>query len=78
MASLKACSEDIKDYEHQRKKLESRRCVLSYHFEVVCSRQIRLSFDAAISKLEKIKSAKKEKEKDRKEAEDELQTARLR
>ncbi|KZP05432.1 BAR-domain-containing protein [Athelia psychrophila] len=62
MASLKGCSEDIKDYEHQRKKLESR----------------RLSYDAAISKLEKLKSAKKVKEKDREEAEDELQTARLR
>jgi hypothetical protein len=38
----------------------------------------RLSYDAAISKLDKVKSNKKEKEKDRKEAEDELQTARLR
>ncbi|KAF7975976.1 hypothetical protein HWV62_8122 [Athelia sp. TMB] len=62
LSSLKGFSEEIKDYEHQRKKLESR----------------RLSYDAAISKLEKVKSAKKEKEKDRKEAEDELQTARLR
>jgi hypothetical protein len=38
----------------------------------------RLSYDAAISKLDKVKSSKKEKERDRKEAEDELQTARLR
>jgi hypothetical protein len=37
-----------------------------------------LSYDAAISKLDKVKSSKKEKEKDRKEAEDELQTAKLR
>lgn len=36
----------------------------------------RLTYDAAISKLDKLKSGKKEK--DRKEAEDELQTARLR
>ncbi|KAG1773382.1 hypothetical protein EV702DRAFT_1130755 [Suillus placidus] len=54
--------QDIKDYEHQRKKLESR----------------RLSYDAAITKLDKIKSSKKEKEKDRREAEDELQRSRLR
>jgi hypothetical protein len=39
---------------------------------------LRLSYDAAISKLDKVKSSKKEKEKDRKDAEDELQTARLR
>lgn len=38
----------------------------------------RLSYDAAISKLEKLKTSKKDKEKERKEAEDELQTARLR
>ncbi|KAG1853156.1 hypothetical protein DFJ58DRAFT_914251 [Suillus subalutaceus] len=54
--------QDIKDYEHQRKKLESR----------------RLSYDAAITKLDKIKSSKKEKEKERREAEDELQRSRLR
>ncbi|KAI5991256.1 hypothetical protein EDD15DRAFT_2369190 [Pisolithus albus] len=53
--------QDIKDYEHQRKKLESRRS----------------SYDAAISKLEKIKNSKKEKEKERREAEDELQRCRL-
>lgn len=38
----------------------------------------RLSYDAAISKLDKLKTSKKDKEKERKEAEDELQTARLR
>lgn len=54
--------QDIKDYEHQRKKLESR----------------RLSYDAAITKSDKIKSSKKEKEKERREAEDELQRSRLR
>jgi SWI/SNF-related matrix-associated actin-dependent regulator of chromatin subfamily D len=36
----------------------------------------RLSYDAAISKVDKMKASKKEK--DRNEAEDELQTARLR
>ncbi|KAI6011207.1 hypothetical protein PISMIDRAFT_688061 [Pisolithus microcarpus 441] len=53
--------QDIKDYEHQRKKLESRRS----------------NYDAAISKLERIKNSKKEKEKERREAEDELQRCRL-
>lgn len=38
----------------------------------------RLSYDAAITKLEKIKSNKKEKEKEKREAEDELQRCRLR
>lgn len=38
----------------------------------------RLSYDAAITKLDKIKNCKKEKEKDRREAEDELQRCRLR
>lgn len=37
----------------------------------------RSSYDAAISKLDKIKSSKKEKEKERREAEDELQKSRL-
>ncbi|KAG8215420.1 hypothetical protein J3R82DRAFT_9028 [Butyriboletus roseoflavus] len=55
-------AQDIRDYEYQRKKLDSR----------------RLSYDAAITKLDKIKSCKKEKEKERREAEDELQRCRLR
>lgn len=38
----------------------------------------RLSYDAAISKLEKVKSSKKEKEKERKEAEDEWAKAKSR
>ena len=38
----------------------------------------RLSYDAAITKLDKIKSCKKEKDKERREAEDELQRCRLR
>ncbi|KAJ7714733.1 hypothetical protein B0H16DRAFT_1617851 [Mycena metata] len=47
MASLVRFSEDIKDYEALRKKLESR----------------RLSLDAASAKYEKLKSSKKEKER---------------
>lgn len=38
----------------------------------------RLSYDAAITKLDKIKNYKKEKEKERREAEDELRRCRLR
>lgn len=38
----------------------------------------RLSYDAAITKLEKVKSSKKEKEKDRNEAEDEYAKAKSR
>ncbi|EIW74787.1 BAR-domain-containing protein [Coniophora puteana RWD-64-598 SS2] len=60
--SCKGFLQDIRDYEHQKKKLESR----------------RLSYDAALNKLEKLKASKKEKEKDRKDAEDELQKSRLR
>ncbi|EGO02912.1 hypothetical protein SERLA73DRAFT_165839 [Serpula lacrymans var. lacrymans S7.3] len=60
ISSCQKFGDDIKDYEHQRKKLESR----------------RLSYDAAITKAEKLKSSKKEK--DKKEAEEELQRCRLR
>lgn len=38
----------------------------------------RLAYDAALSKLEKIMSSKKEKEKDRVEAEDEYELAKSR
>lgn len=61
LSSCERFLQDIKDYEHQRKKLESRRS----------------GYDAAISKLEKIKNGKKEREKERREAEDELQRCRL-
>ncbi|KDQ52355.1 hypothetical protein JAAARDRAFT_198274 [Jaapia argillacea MUCL 33604] len=54
--------DEIKDYQTQRKKLESR----------------RLSYDAAISKFEKLKGGKKEKEKEKNEAEDEMEKARSR
>ncbi|KAJ7180971.1 hypothetical protein C8R46DRAFT_1071048 [Mycena filopes] len=60
MASLVRFSEDIKDYEALRKKLESR----------------RLSLDAANAKYEKLKSSKKDKE--RKEAEEEMHRAKAR
>ncbi|KAK7441818.1 hypothetical protein VKT23_016480 [Stygiomarasmius scandens] len=62
LASIEKFQEDIKEYEAVKKKLESR----------------RLSYDAAISKLEKIKNGKKEKEKERTDAEDELEKAQAR
>jgi len=54
--------QDTREYEYQKKKLESR----------------RLSYEAALNKLEKLKTSKKDKEKDRKDAENELQWSRLR
>lgn len=79
LASICTAEDEIKEYQAQRKKLESRRYVhpntatLS-SFDLVT----RLSYDAVITKLEKIKSGKKEKEKDRLEAEEELETAKSR
>ncbi|THU93410.1 BAR-domain-containing protein [Dendrothele bispora CBS 962.96] len=60
LASIEKFQEDIREYEAVKKKLESR----------------RLTYDAAISKLEKTKNSKKEKEKT--EAEDELERAQAR
>ncbi|KZT25066.1 BAR-domain-containing protein, partial [Neolentinus lepideus HHB14362 ss-1] len=60
LAAMQRYEDEIKDYQALRKKLESR----------------RLSYDAAISKAEKVKSSKKEKE--RAEAEDELEKAKSR
>ncbi|OBZ74901.1 hypothetical protein A0H81_05169 [Grifola frondosa] len=62
VASLRQGEDEIKEYHAQRKKLESR----------------RLSYDAAFSKLERSKANKKEKEKDRKEAEEECLKAKSR
>ncbi|KAG5643178.1 hypothetical protein DXG03_001382 [Asterophora parasitica] len=60
MASLQQFTDDIKDYDAQRKKLDSR----------------RLTYDAAMGKFEKLKNSKKEKE--RRDAEDEMDKARQR
>ncbi|KAF5375449.1 hypothetical protein D9615_007955 [Tricholomella constricta] len=60
MASLGKFTEEIKEYDTQRKKLDSR----------------RLAYDAAMVKSEKLKNGKKEKEK--REAEDEMEKARQR
>ncbi|KAK0197359.1 BAR-domain-containing protein [Armillaria mellea] len=60
IASLESFSNEIKEYEHQRKKLESR----------------RLSLDAALTKQDKLKSSKKEK--DKVEADEEVERAQAR
>ncbi|GBE87306.1 hypothetical protein SCP_1005540 [Sparassis crispa] len=62
IASLRRAEDEIKEYQVVRKKLESR----------------RLSYDAAITKLDKVKNSKKEKEKERIEAEDECARAQSR
>ncbi|KAJ3540374.1 hypothetical protein NM688_g6235 [Phlebia brevispora] len=62
LASIRRAEDEIKEYQAQRKKLESR----------------RLSYDAAITKAEKIRNGKKEKEKDILEAEDGLEKAKSR
>ncbi|KAI9061909.1 BAR-domain-containing protein [Trametes sanguinea] len=62
LASIRQSEDEIKEYQAQRKKLESR----------------RLSYDAAITKLEKVKGSKKEKEKEREEAEEEYENAKAR
>lgn len=69
---------EIKEYESLKKKLESRR----YDFQVLLSSlpfiafPRRLSYDAANSKYEKVKNSKKEK--DKREAEDDLELAKQR
>ncbi|KAF8654729.1 hypothetical protein AX16_003385 [Volvariella volvacea WC 439] len=60
MIPLQKFGERIKEYDQQRKKLDSR----------------RLSYDAAVAKFEKLKGGKKEKEK--KEAEEEMERAKQR
>ncbi|KAF7327310.1 BAR domain-containing protein [Mycena kentingensis (nom. inval.)] len=60
MASLVRFAEEVKEYEALRKKLDSK----------------RLSYDASVSKYEKLKNSKKDKE--RKDAEDEMEHARTR
>ncbi|KAI0351220.1 BAR-domain-containing protein [Trametes cingulata] len=62
LSAIRQSEDEIKEYQVQRKKLESR----------------RLSYDAAAAKLEKLKSAKKDKEKEREEAEEEYENAKAR
>ncbi|KAI0334309.1 BAR-domain-containing protein [Cubamyces sp. BRFM 1775] len=62
ITTIRQSEDEIKEYQAQRKKLESR----------------RLSFDAAAAKLDKLKHAKKVQEKDLQEAEDEYDDAKAR
>ena len=71
-ASLKMYHDEIKEYHVQRKKLESRRSVCSAPTTNSPSLTTfyRLNYDAAISKVERLKNSKKDK--DREEADVEL------
>jgi hypothetical protein len=77
LASIEKFTDDIKEFEAQRKKLDSRRWVI-YTLSRVTIIYLwnRLSYDASVAKFEKLKGGKKEKEK--REAEDEMERARQR
>ncbi|KAI1795384.1 BAR-domain-containing protein [Ganoderma leucocontextum] len=62
LTSVKQSEDEIKEYQTQRKKLESR----------------RLTYDAVVTKLDKLKNAKKVQEKDREDAQEELETVKAR
>ncbi|KAI0060153.1 BAR-domain-containing protein [Artomyces pyxidatus] len=62
LLSLTRIGDQIKEYEAERKKLETR----------------RLNYDAALKTMEKINSNKKAKDKDKREAEEELTKAETR
>ncbi|TFK85604.1 BAR-domain-containing protein [Polyporus arcularius HHB13444] len=62
LTAVRQSEDEIKEYQAQRKKLESR----------------RLSYDAAVAKLEKLKTAKKVQEKDREEAQEEYESTKSR
>ncbi|KAF7316533.1 BAR domain-containing protein [Mycena indigotica] len=62
MSSLTRFADDVKEYEALRKKLDSR----------------RLSYDAAISKYEKLKNGKKDKDRERRDAEEDMNHAKMR
>lgn len=65
-ASLKMYHDEIKEYHVQRKKLESRRCVDrdQTNGSLVLIPFYRLNYDAATSKVERLKSSKKDKDKE--------------
>lgn len=65
-ASLKMYHDEIKEYHVQRKKLESRRFVelRANGRSLVLTILHRLGYDAAISKVERLKNSKKDKDKE--------------
>ena len=71
---LEKFRDEFREYEQLRKKLESRRYAPgAVTFHVLTRILYRLTLDAALSKSEKVK-----KEKEKKDAEEELMKARLR
>ena len=82
LASMDQFKGDIKEYEILRKKLDSKRYLshhlFCYNFFAKPSLTSRLTYDAAVTKYEKVINNKKEKEKDKIEAEDELDRAKQR
>ncbi|KAI0776612.1 hypothetical protein BD413DRAFT_225051 [Trametes elegans] len=62
LSAIRQSEDEIKEYQVQRKKLESR----------------RLSYDAAVVKVEKLKHAKKPTDKEREEVEEEYESAKSR
>jgi len=65
-ASLKMYHDEIKEYHIQRKKLESRRCAGDISTINLLSLTIlhRLNYDAAASKVDRLKGSKKDKDKE--------------
>lgn len=65
-ASLKMYHDEIKEYHVQRKKLESRRYAgtCQTNDSLVLIAFYRLNYDAATSKVERLKNSKKDKDKE--------------
>lgn len=65
-ASLKMYHDEIKEYHVQRKKLEGRRYegYASMHDSPLLTILTRANYDAAISKAERLKNSKKDKDKE--------------
>jgi hypothetical protein len=78
--ALSRYEDEIVDYQTQRKKLESRRYVHDSDVPSTphISRCHRLSYDAALTKVEAIRKNKKAKEREVEECEDELSRAKMR
>jgi len=64
-ASLKMYHDEIKEYHVQRKKLESRRYGrMTMPYPLVSDLSHRLNHDAAISRVDRLKNSKKDKDKE--------------
>jgi hypothetical protein len=79
IAALQRFVDQIKDYEADRKKLETRRCERTRSPVWALIRiSHRLNKDAAMKQVERLENNKKAKEKDRREAEEELEKSESR